>query len=256
LFDNEEVTPRIRDLPRAVVVLALSLSRGDRYEAFNAAQLVRGLAIQLSLRWWLGQVLTVPGRAVLVYTELDHPRSLKRSLRTLAGACFAVAVGLVLFAVNKVLLLLPVGPVVFALGGDANDLVFLLVGISVIRLTWTSYRAITAYILEHRREAAMLSLAGEPRWRLELMGASPPRRGHGLALVQALTAASDAAGATVYLVCEPTNREFYRRAGFRVAPADGKVFDEMLLMRRIAPVQVYAQRKGAQRVRQAQPVGT
>lgn len=247
--------PRLRDLPRVVVVLALALSRGDRFESFNAAQLVRGLAIQVSLRWWLGQVLTVPGRAVLVYTELDHVRSLKRSLRTLAGVCFAVAVGLVLFAANKGLLLLPVGPVVFALGGDAIDLFVLLVGISVIRLIWTTYRAITAYALEHRREAAMVSIAGAPRWRLELMGATPPRRGHGLALVRALTAASDAAGATVYLVCEPRNCDFYRRAGFRVAPADGKVFDGMLLMRRVAPAQVRAPRADAQRNRPAQLVG-
>ena len=98
----------------------------------------------------------------------------------------------------------------------------------------------------------MIRVAGSPRWRLELMGATPSRRGHGLALVRALTAASDAAGATVYLVCEPRNRDFYRRAGFRLAPADGKAYDGMLLMRRVAPGQVQARRQDAKRLRSPQ----
>lgn len=247
--------PRLRDVPQAVIVLALALARGDRHEAMHAAQLVRGLAIQVSLHWWLGQVLTVPGRAVLVYTELDPARSLRRSLRAVAGVVFAAVVGIVLFAVNLLLIMLPFGSVVLALGGDANDVLVLLVGFCVVGLLWTAYRALSAYGLEHRRQTAMVPIAGERRWRLDLMGATPPRRGHGLALVRALTAASDAAGATVYLVCEPKNRDFYRRAGFRVARADGTCYDGMLLMRRIAPTQVYARRNNALRVRPAQPVG-
>ena len=230
--------PRLRDLPRTAIVLALALARGNRFEAFDAAQLVRGLAIQISVRWWLGQVLVVPGRAVLLYSELDHRRSPMRMLRTVLGVVFAVAVGLVLFAVNKVILLLPVAPLIFFLGGDTTDVFFVLVGFSVLRLTWTASRAITAYRLEHRREAAMVPISGAPRWRLELMGASPPRSGHGLVLVKALMRESDAAGATVYLICEPVNRDFYRRAGFRVVPADGKHFSGMLLMRRIPPTRV------------------
>ena len=226
-----------------MILLALALARGDRFEAFDAAQLVRGLAVQISLRWWLGEVLVVPGRAVLLYTELDHPRSRGRTLRTGLGIVFAVVVGIVLFAVNKMLLLLPVGPVILALGGNTTDVFLVLVGISVLRLTWTATRAITAYRLEHRREAAMVPIGEAPRWRLELMGATPPRRGHGLALVKALTQESDAAGATVYLICEPGNRDFYRRAGFRAVPADGKAFSGMLLMRRVAPVRVLAQQE-------------
>lgn len=225
-----------------MIVLAFALARGDRFEAFDAAQLVRGLSVQISLRWWLGQILVVPGRAVLLFTELDHRRDLKRTLRTLLGVVFAVVVGIVLFAVNKVLLLLPIGPLILALGGDTTDVFLVLVGISVLRLTWTASRAIGAYRLEHRREAAMVPIGGAPRWRLELMGANPPRRGHGLALVKALTKESDAAGATVYLICEPGNRDFYRRAGFRAVPADGKAFSGMLLMRRVAPVRGPAQR--------------
>lgn len=247
--------PRFRDLPRVVVVLALALARGERFEAFGAAQLVRGLAIQISLRWWLGQVLAVPGRAVLVYSELDHKRSLKQTLRTLVGVAFAVVVGALLFVMNKLLLVLPVGPVILAFGGDAEDVFVVMVGISVVRLIWTAYRAVTAYLLEHRREAAMVAIDGAPRWRLELMGATPPRQGHGLALVKALTAASDAAGATVYLVCEPRNRDFYRRAGFRTVATDDPAMSGMLLMRRIAPVGVYARRDQAKIARTPQLTG-
>ena len=208
---------------------------------------MRGLAIQISLRWWLGQILTVPRRAVLVYTELDAPPSLTRSLRTVAGATFAVVVGIALFAMNKVLVILPVGSVVLALGGDADDVFVLLTGFSAVRLLWTGYRALQAFWVERRREVAMVAVAGAPRWRLELMGATPPRQGHGLSLVRALTAESDAAGATVYLVCEPRNRGFYRRAGFRVVPTDGRIYDGMLLMRRIAPVQMHPRPTDAHR---------
>lgn len=250
--DDVGVRPRLRDLPRATIVLALALARGNRFEAFDAAQLARGLAIQISLRWWLGQVLIVPGRAVLLYSELDHRRGARRMFRTVLGVGFAVSVGLVLFAVNKVILLLPVAPLIFFLGGDTNDVFFVLVGFSVLRLTWTASRAITAYRLEHRRAAAMAPIGGAPRWRLELMGANPPRSGHGLVLLKALMLKSDAAGATVYLICEPVNRDFYRRAGFRVVPADGKHFTGMLLMRRIAPARIPVRHEQAKLARARQ----
>lgn len=232
--------PRFRDLPRVVLLLALALARGDRFESLAIAQLVRGLAVQVALRWWLGQVLVVPGRAVLTYTELEHPWSVKQTCRAVCGLIFAVTVGVVLSLANKLVLIFPLGAVLLAVDVSRLHAFVVLLAISMLRLAWTAVRAVTAYRIEHRREKAMLPVDGAPRWRLELMGANPLRQGHGLTLVQALTKKSDAVGATVFLVCEPVNHDFYRRAGFRAVPAQGRHYNGMLLMRRVAPSRTQA----------------
>lgn len=238
---------RLRDLPIAVFILALALARGTRAEALEAAQLVRGLAIQVALRWCLGEVLVQPGSATLLYSRLDHERSPARAMRTAAGVLAATVVGVGLFWLSNLLLLAPLAALVLALGGSRGDVLTLFLVVPAMRLGWTAWRAGVAYRLERRRERAMTPVGDAPRWRLDLMGATPPGRGHGSALVRALVQRSDAAGATVYLVCQPSNREFYRRAGFRPVPAEGPAYDGMLLMRRVAPTAsaVPAQRTAA-----------
>ena len=229
--------PRLRDLPRAVALLALALARGDHCEVLSATRLIPGVAIQLALHWCLREVLVRPGRSVVLYSKLDHDRTVKCSLRKVLGIGFAVVVGLVLFALNHLFLLLCLALLILT-GGGGNDQVLLgMAMLSIVRLFWTAMRAVKAYRVEHQRGQAMVRLGDAPRWRLELIGATPPGNGYGLSAVRTLTHTSDAAGATVYLVCAPSNYGFYRRAGFRTVPTPGPAFKQMLLMRRIAPVQ-------------------
>jgi hypothetical protein len=82
----------------------------------------------------------------------------------------------------------------------------------------------------------MSSIGQASCWRLDLVGAWPAGKGYGGTLIRRFVSMADAAGATVYLVCEPRNRVFYRRAGFFAIEApDTRDFRNMVLMRRTAP---------------------
>jgi hypothetical protein len=233
--DANQVKARLRDLPSAVLTLANSLSRDTRHEALEVAQLFRGLAIQVALRWCLGELLVVPSRSALVYSQLDAPAGLTRAGRTVAGVGLGTVVGLALFGLSNLLLLMPLVTLLLAVGFSHAQVLPAFVVIPSVRLGWTAWRAAVAYRVERARAGAMVRVGSSPRWRLDLMGSAHPRQGDGLRLVRAFTQRSDAAGATVYLVCQPNNREFYRRAGFRVVETSGRAYDGMLLMRRIAP---------------------
>ena len=117
-----------------MLLLALALARGDRFESLAIAQLVRGLAVQVALRWWLGQVLVVPGRAVLTYTELEHPWSVKQTCRAVCGLIFAVTVGVVLSLANKLVLIFPLGAVLLAVDVSRLHAFVVLLAISMLRL--------------------------------------------------------------------------------------------------------------------------
>lgn len=225
---------RARDLPGAVVCLALALSRGERREALLIAQLVRGLAIQVTYRFCTGELLATPGRATLLYTRLDRPRA--HPLRSLIGVLAATGVGLTLFLLSNTLLLLPVSLLLRLDGADSETISTVALAVAGVRLTWTATRALRSYALERRRERFLPRLGDQPRWRLDLMGSTPAGAGHGAALLRELVTRADAAGATVYLLTEPHNRAFYRRGGFHpVTDVPDRSFTGMLLMRRVAP---------------------
>lgn len=228
------MTLRARDLPSAVVSLAMALSRGERRELLQIAQFVRGLSIQISYRFVTGEILAEPGKATLLFSRLDrrqiHP------LRLALAVLTATLVGLTLFLVSNALLLLPVSLVLHALGAGPDVIGWVALGVAAVRLSWTAFRALMTYALERRREQAMAAVGDRPRWRLDLMGSTPPGAGHGSRLLREFVRQSDAAGATVYLVTEPHNRAFYRRAGFHAIAGEGQsAFEGMVFMRRVAP---------------------
>ncbi|GAC1322417.1 MAG: hypothetical protein NVSMB13_00780 [Mycobacteriales bacterium] len=145
----------------------------------------------------------------------------------------ASGVGLVLFLASNALLIIPIRAAVAVLGLTA-DLPIVVLTVAVGRLSLTLVRALQAYRLERRRQAALLPVGGAPVWRLDLLGASPPGRGYGGALPGLFTAQADRAGAVVYLVTDERNRAFYRQRGFRVVePTDRRAFQSVLLMRRL-----------------------
>jgi hypothetical protein len=211
----------------------MALSRGERREQLQIAQFVRGLAIQVTYRFVRRELLVVPGRATLLYSRLDRPRcGILRSAAAVAAATFA---GLALFVLSNTLLLLPVTVALRAGGAGTNLTSAIALTIVVIRLGWTATRAVRTYLLEWQREKHLPRVGEQPRWRLDLMGATPAHCGNGTTLLRELVHLSDAAGATVYLVTEPHNRAFYRRGGFHLVPNDAKAFDGMVLMRRVTP---------------------
>ena len=232
--DNHLVTLRARDAPSAVISLAMALSRGERRELLQVAQFVRGLAIQITYRLVTGEMLAEPGRATLLFSRLDRPRP--HPVRLLLAVLAATVVGLILFLVSNALLLLPLSLILHAVGAGPDVIGWVALGIAAVRLTWTASRAVKTYRLERRREKAMVAVGGRPRWRLDLMGSTPPGAGHGSRLLREFVRQSDAAGATVYLVTEPHNRPFYRRAGFHAITSEGMpAFEGMVFMRRVAP---------------------
>ena len=237
---TSRVSVRARKLPGAVFCLAVALSRGEKNELLQIAQFVRGLAIQTAYRAVCDELL-VSDQATVLYSHLDRSRA--SLVRTVTGVVAATLVGLALFLASNALLMLPVGALMRLAGAD-NDLVAdTALAVAGVRLTWTAYRAVKSYALERRRQKLLPTVSGQPRWRLDLMGATPPRCGHGAALLREFVALSDAAGATVYLVTEPHNRAFYRRAGFHVQPCTDSALKGMLLMRRVTPTaRVPAQR--------------
>ena len=228
----------IHQLPRAVLVLALALARGDRFEMLKVAELIRGLAIQVSLRWVTGGLLYDGHSATLLYSELDPVprRRLRRGIRTVLGTTLGAVVGIVLVLAANLLFMLPIGALLRLLGMPSLGVQLVALVVVFIRLTWTGARAVRTYALERRRQAAMPRIGNAARWRLDLLGATPAGRGHGARLMKHFVARADAANATVYLICEPENRAFYRRAGFHVVTAPATPdFSNMLLMRRVAP---------------------
>lgn len=224
---------RLRDIPGAVLCLAMALSRGERREALQIAQFVRGLAIQISLRAATGECMVAGSNATLLYSRLDKPRT--HPARTAVAMLTATVVGVTFFFVSNSLLIVPVVLLLHAAGATADAVEDVILVITAGRLGWTASRAVKTYALERRRQAFLGRVSNQPRWRLDLMGATPPGRGHGTALLKEFVARSDAAGATVYLVTEPRNRAFYRRNGFHAVNTDESAFRGMVLMRRVAP---------------------
>lgn len=227
--------PSVRALPRAVFVLASAFARGERGEALELVQLARGFVIQCIVHWCTGTLLVNGSHAALLYTQLGRQR--RRALPGIAAALAAgTLVGLLLVVLANSLLLLPFAAPLLVLGVSWWTVLQLGLAVALVSACWAGTRAAAAYRLEQRRRRAMTSVDDRPTWRLDAVGAIPPGRGHGGRLLAAFVARADVAGATVYLVCEHRNRDFYRAAGFRAveAPAAGG-FDGKLLMRRAAP---------------------
>ena len=212
---------------------------GEQRLALKTVELCRGYAIQASFRWVSGQILILPNKAVLLWSDLpsDGRKMTARSLtRTLLATAFATLVGVVLVVISNAILMLPVGLALKALGGSASLIALVAISITGFRLALTGWRASQAYALERRRETLMSSGPGPARRRIDLMGARDRGKGHGGLLLDHFVRECDEVGATIFLVTEPHNERFYRRHGLRrLSVATLPAIKGMVLMRRERP---------------------
>jgi hypothetical protein len=240
--DLEARTPdvgplRAGSLGQHIVVLALALSIGEASGALRAAELIRGLSIQMTYRWLCREALVLEGKAVCLWSVTHHPRertvAASDVVRRVAGVLLAVAAGLLMVVLSSSLLVLPLALLLHTLGVSAWHAVVLACGVVGVRQLTTGWRAVVAYRVERRRAALMTGDGHQPVWRLDLLGAASPGKGHGGVLLQAFNSRAESAGALVYLVTQEQNIAFYQQHGYRLVDTTGiAAYDGMHLMRR------------------------
>ena len=202
------------------MVLVLGFAPYEPRPLLAAAELFRGMAIQLSYRWGAGRVFAEPAdRAVLLWTVCG-PRGRRQALREMVGVLTSVMTGIVLFVASNALLFLIVGEVLDAFGTSPETVSAVRLGIVAFRLSVTLWRAWHAYLHDARLAVDLPEQRG-PRWRIDLMAASPARAGHGRELLSRYLAQADAADAEVVLNCDSRNLSFYRHQGFLLAAERG-----------------------------------
>jgi hypothetical protein len=224
-----------RALPEHVLVLATALAVDGERRPMHVIELLRGLVVQMVYRTLCGEVLVVPGRAVLLWSVVHRgpvhvAERVRSGVRRTWAAVVATLVGSVLNLLSLGGVLVLIGLVLHATGVSPAEAKFVPLALGTASMGVTGWRAIGAYRVEHHRQAYMAGLNDSPTWRLDLLGAPDARQGYGGLLLDAFVKQADAAHAQVFLLTQPENHDFYRRHGLRVQPSEG--LDGMLLMRR------------------------
>lgn len=213
--------PRLRDLPALLVVVALAFAQYERVPGVAAVRLFRGLAIQMAYRHGSRHIAANGTRAVLMWSEVGLPRS-RRVGAEVRGTMMAVFVGLSMFALSNLLLLIPLHVLMQdILNMPRHDEALVAASVMLTRLAVTGWRAGFAFRLTTQREASLPPSDG-PCWRIDYLAALPQRHGYGGSLLDAFLDGADAHEATVVLSADGTNRDFYRKHGFRDHSSDAR----------------------------------
>jgi GNAT superfamily N-acetyltransferase len=216
-------------LPRLVLVSVLAFAPFEARPMLAAAELFRGMAIQLSYRWGAGRLMADDAnRAVLVWSDCRPRRGRAAAVECLSAGA-AVLTGLVLFIISNVLLLLVVNAALRACGVPPDGVADVRLTIVLVRLVVTLRRAVYAYQHEAHLAARLPAQTG-PRWVLDLLAAAPAGSGHGRDLLQRFLERADSADTEVALHCDLRNVAFYRHHGFRVITS-GERDDQLLMLR-------------------------
>ena len=211
-----------RRLLNALGVLVLAFAPFEPRPLLAAADLFRGMAIQLAYRWPTQQAMADEDtHAVLLWSApADSTRS---RVRRLLGVIAAVVVGVGQFVVSTWLLLFPFTVLMHVLRVNPNKIVDLQLWFVISRLALTAYRALAAYRFDAVIAARFPSPRGR-RLRVDYLAAIPQGRGHGGRLLEHFLSYADEVDAEVVLNCDSRNLSLYRRHGFRVvgAPVRGQ----------------------------------
>jgi GNAT superfamily N-acetyltransferase len=201
-------------VPRLLGVLVIAFAPYEDRPLLGAAELFRGIAIQLSYRWAAGQIVAdQQNRAVLLWSvAFGTPRPIHRQL---LGVLMATSVGIALLIVGNGLLLIPLGLIFVAIGVGSRVVIDIGLGIIGARLLVTSWRAFLAYQNESML-TARLPAPATLRWRIDYLAAVPPRSGQGGKLLDGFLDHADENGAEVVLHCQMPTVAFYRRHGFHL----------------------------------------
>ncbi|MDQ6651074.1 MAG: hypothetical protein M3Z02_13290 [Actinomycetota bacterium] len=222
-------------------MLAMALADGERAAALTFVGLFRGLLIQTAYRSVAGGLMSQDRHAVLLWSHVGSLGPLPATQRVSAfarcvlGTAVAVIFEFGIKLVSNVLLAAPLHLVLYLIGASWQTQWLVNVAIFAARMLVTLARAAQAYFLDRQRRRDMPATTANC-WRIDYMGALPAGSGYGGGLLRAFVSKSDAAGATVYLVCTPDRYSFYRRHGFHRAPT-GQAIEErgLVLMRRVPP---------------------
>jgi GNAT superfamily N-acetyltransferase len=215
-----------------VTVLAFAAFEANPLQ--GVVQLFRGFAIQLAYRWGSHQVMTDDEHAVLMWSRLNGRWSARRFANEVLGVVFAVMVGVFMFVLSNMLITVVLRTALQFAGVSNGTQAIVIVSVIALRLVLTLRGAWLALRLDHKR-MALLEPGGGEAWRIDYLAAQPLGAGHGSALVRRFLAAADEADASICLVTDPRNRDFYRRNGFRVANVSdhaGDLGDRLLMVRR------------------------
>ena len=227
-----------RALPLHILVLATALAVDGERRPLRVAGLLRGLLVQMVYRTLCGEVLVVPGRAVLVWSVVHHGpispgRRVRRAARCAGAALVAACIGALVALVSFTGVLALLNLALHAAQVPPAWIQRALVGVVAALLATTGWRALVAYRVERRRQAHVTRSGDGPIWRVDLLGSSDQGSGYGGLALDALVERADAGGAQVVLLTRPESRNFYRRHGFRLDEAAD--LSGMLLMRRRLP---------------------
>ncbi|GAC1322739.1 MAG: hypothetical protein NVSMB13_01630 [Mycobacteriales bacterium] len=226
---------------RLTAVLAMALADGERSAALTCVGLFRGLLIQTAYRSVAGGLMSQDRHAVLLWSHvgslgpLPMTRRVSAFARSVLGTVVAVAFEFGIKLVSNVLLAAPLHLVLYLMGASWQTQWLVNVAIFGARMLVTFARALQAYVVDRQRRIDMPATTANC-WRIDFMGAVPAGVGYGGELLRAFVTKSDAAGATVYLVCTPERYSFYRRHGFHRVPSSRAIDGRgLLLMRRVPP---------------------
>ncbi len=218
-------------LPRLLGILVVAFVPGESRPFFAAAKLFRGIAIQLAHRWVTGQVVAdAAGRSVLLWSVSFRPEGRRPVVRELLGALVAALVGITLVIACSLILLVPCGLALVAVGLDdevVTNVILVIVGLSVLITCWRAFRA-------HEQESVLMAQLPPPsalRWHIDSLAAIPARRGHGGRLLDRFLEEADQCDAEVVLHCSRPNVAFYRRHGFFVI-AEERYGGQRLMLRK------------------------
>ena len=224
-----EVSPS--RLPRLLMVLVLAFAPYEPRPMLAAAEMFRGMAIQLSYRWAAGRVLAEPSdRAVLLWSDCGR-KTARDVPREALSVLVSVVTGIVLFLFSNLLLLVALSAALSSLGVSAGTVSNARFAVVALRLTVTFFRAVHAYRHDSRLMAKLPQPTGV-RWRVDLLAASPEGSGHGRELLRRFLERADEADAELLLNCDSRNVTFYRHYGFVLAAE--RASDTQFLMRRPA----------------------
>ena len=219
----------------------MALADGERAAALTFVGLFRGLLIQTAYRSVAGGLMSQDRHAVLLWSHVGSlgPLPVKRRMlafaRSVLGTVVAVAFEFGIKVVSNVLLAAPLHVVLYLMGASWQTQWLVNIAIFAVRMLVTLAPAVRAYLLDRQRRPDMPATTANC-WRIDFMGAVPAGAGYGGRLLRSFVTDSDAAGATVYLVCTPDRYSFYRRHGFHRAPAGQAIEGRgLLLMRRVPP---------------------
>lgn len=225
------MTPRLRDLPRLVVLMATAFAEREARPAVVWLRLVRSLSLSVAHRWGAARLLADPDGACLLWSDLSPRRRLLPGLR---GAALALLVCLAWAALCAV----AVAPPLLLLLARAGVGSSLRLGVALAVLLGPPLLSALGALRDARleaRRAALLPDSPGGCWRVDVLAALPAGRGAGGRLLDAFVRQADAAGVRVVLLTDGTLRDFYRRHGFRAQP-DDPALDGLLQMVRTPPV--------------------